>query len=338
MTELLAAHADFWEGRGLFVHRVPYVPAGELHLPVAGQGPASGGTTLQPDMLDPLDFLQPGSGGGPVEGDVLCIRCAIKLPWMEAIMGCPLTPHPNSGAVWAGRCPGDPFGVADAQSVLAGNPWLEKLVAFTGALAAHSDGSYFATQATLRGPSDMADAMLGTEALILAMHDCPADVHRLLDVCADVFIETARAQWAAIPPLEGGYVSRYGLWAPGRVARCQADLAAMLSPDLYRDLVMPHDLKVMRAFGYTILHTHSAYPHLAEAYLDEDVPSALQVGIDEPPFGPPVADLVPFLKRVLEHKPLIFHGPVSAQEADLLARELPAKGLFLDLAIQSPSS
>lgn len=336
--DILTAHAKFWEGAGRLVRTAPYMPREDLHLPIAGRGPAEGDMYLEPDMLEPEDFLEPaatpGRGALPTDGDVLRIKSAPKLPWTEAVMGCPVKLLPRSGAAWAERCLTGPAEIADRTDALADNPWLRKLVEITRVLAEHADGAYFVTHVTMRGPLDMADAMLGTEKLLLAMADRPEDVRRLLEVCTEAFIEIARAQWAAISPARGGHVSRYGIWAPGRVTRSQADLAAMLSPDLYRRMVMPFDLQALRAFDYSILHTHSAFPHLAEAYLDQDVPTALQIGVDEPPFGPPVAEMLPFLKRVLKAKPLIFHGVVSSQEAQLVQNELPATGLFLDLLIQ----
>ena len=338
VTKILAAHADFWKGAGRLVRMKPYVPAEDLRLPIAGRGPAAGDMYLQPEMLDPNDFLEPAAAGGPdavaTDGGVLRIKSAPKLPWTEAIMGCPIKLLPRSGAAWAEKCMADPFDTAAHALRPADNPWLQKLVEITRALDARADGAYFVTHVTMRGPVDMADAMLGTEQLLLSMADRPDDVRRLLAICTEAFIEIARAQWAAISPARGGHVSRYGIWAPGRVTRSQADLAAMLSPDLYRRMVMPFDLQALRAFDYSILHTHSAFPHLAEAYLDQDVPTALQIGVDEPPFGPPVAEMLPFLKRVLKAKPLIFHGVVSSQEAQLVQNELPATGLFLDLLIQ----
>ena len=336
--DILSAHTDFWNGKGLLVHSRPYVAVHGIDVPIAGCDVATESMYLTPDMLAVEDFMASPAGNGvpdpsPVAGDVFRVKGAFKLPWMEAIMGCPIRLLPESGAAWAEKCLTDASQIGEVRPRLEDNPWLQKLVEFTRTLADGSDGSYFATHTTMRGPVDMADAMLGTEQLLLCMMDEPDRIRRLLEICTEVFIETARAQWAVIPPTDGGYVCRYGVWAPGHVTRSQADAAAMMSPQTYRHVVKPHDVRVLRAFDYTIMHTHSGYPHLAEAFGDQDVPSAIQVGRDEPPFGPPVSELIPGLKRILERKPLIFHGLVTEEEADILANELPPTGLFLDLTV-----
>jgi hypothetical protein len=107
----------------------------------------------------------------------------------------------------------------------------------------------------------------------------------------------------------------------------------MISPDLYAKIALEPDLRSMEAFEYSVLHTHSGYLQHMERYLHGKTPSAIQVGIDPPPFGPPAESLLPVLHRILECKPLIVHGPISGQEADMLVRELPPKGVFLDFLI-----
>lgn len=342
--DLLAAHRAFWEGKGLLVRTKPHVPVRDVHVKVANRGVATEDVYLEPDMLNPVDFLgerateQPAAGAAaewPTEGDVLKIRGPFKIPWTEAIMGCAVKLVPRSGASWSESCLVELTGL-ERLRLRPDNPWLRKLVDFTRTLVQHSDGHYFVTHTTMRGPVDMADAMLGTQRLCLALMDEPEKVRALLEICTEAFIETARAQWAVIPPTEGGHVSRYGIWAPGQVTRTQADAASMLSPQLYRDVILPYDLEVLRAFDYTIMHVHSGYLHVAEPFLDEEVPSALQVGFDDPPFGPPVKELLPALKRILRHKPLVFHGVVSREDLKVLSGELPPDGLLLDLFIKGP--
>jgi hypothetical protein len=337
--EVLRRHRAFWQGRGLLLHTKPYVPAREVQVPLAHGGIAEGDVYLQPDMLDPLDFVPAPNDADrattpwPMEGDVLKIKGPFKIPWTEAIMGCPVKLVPASGATWS-----ESFltGLEDIERLRLkpDNPWLRKLADFAQVLAEHSNGRYVTTHTTMRGPIDMADAMLGTSRLAMALLDKPDKIRALLEICTEAFIETARAQWAVIPPSCGGHASRYGVWAPGEVTRTQADAAGMISPRLYREVVLPFDLKVLRAFPYSIMHTHSTYLHVAEAFLEKDVPSAIQVGYDEPPFGPPVDQLLPVLKRILKHKPLIFHGVVHPSQVDLLTNELPPNGLLLDLLIR----
>jgi hypothetical protein len=222
-SSFLQRHRVFWQGRGLLLRAKPYVPVREARVPLAHRGIAEGDIYLQPDMLDPLDFVpQPSGRQGqcdraaislPMEGDVLKIQGPFKIPWTEAIMGCPVKLVPSSGATWSESFLTG-FERIERLRYRSDNLWLQKLADFARMLAEHSDGRYVATHATMRGPIDMADAMLGTSRLSLALMDEPDNVRALLEICTEAFIETARAQWAAIPPTCGGHASRYGVWAP----------------------------------------------------------------------------------------------------------------------------
>ncbi len=339
IEDVLDRHRDFWSGKGLLVRTRPYVPVVNARVPLAAEGTALDDVYLEPRMFNPEDFLPwrsaDGEGNGrtedlPMDGDVFKIQGPFKIPWTEAIMGCPVKLLPESGASWSESFLED-FSDLDHLRLKPDNPWLEKLVDFTRCLSQHAAGRYFVTQATMRGPVDMADAMLGTERLCLMLLDEPRRVRKLLEICTETFIETARAQWAAIRTTCGGHVCRYGIWAPGQVTRTQADAGSMLSAELYRREILPFDLEVLRAFPYSIMHAHSAYPHIAAPFLETEEPSALQIGYDQPPFGPSVKELLPELKHILKHKPLIFHGVVSRDDHEMLCQELPPHGLLLDL-------
>lgn len=331
-NDVLRSHRDFWEGKGRLIRTRPYMPVTGARVPLAKGGIVEKDIYLEPDMLDPWDFLPDRTADAClIDGDVFSIRGPYKIPWTEAIMGCPIKLVPESGASWAESCLADLSDI-ERLRLKPDNPWLQKLVEFTRVLTQRHQDDYCVTHTTMRGPIDMADALLGTERLCMAMLDQPRRVRALLEICTEAFIEIARAQWKVIPSAHGGYVCRYGIWAPGHVTRTQADAASMLSPELYRREVLPFDLEVLRAFPYSIMHVHSAYPHIAQPFLDEeDVPSALQVGYDQPPFGPGVEQLLPALREMLRRKPLVFHGVVTRQEFDLLLGELPAEGLLLDL-------
>lgn len=342
-NQIMEKHRAFWRGQCGLVRRRPYVPAGPLKIVLLNtrSGQADEECPVAPDMLDSsgLPDLEPGlqgtNGVMPVEGDSFVVKAPLKFPWTEAILGCPIKLLRSSGCFWVEHCA---LGVDDLsrRQWRADNPWLLKLVEMMATLVKNSPGKYCPTHATLRGPIDMADALLGTENLLVMLVQDQRKASAMLELCADIFVKTVKAQWAVAPPIHGGYVNRYGVWAPGLVVRSQTDASAMISPDLFRSIVLPHDLRVLSSFPFSLIHTHSAYLHILDGFLERDnVPAAVQVGIDEPPFGPEIAGLISVFKRVLERKPLIIHGVVTEQEADLLGRVLPKRGLFLDLMIKN---
>jgi len=338
----LKKHRDFWNGKGLLVNTRPKVAKKALRMPLKGLGVFEENSIyLKPEMLEPAAFIEPdnlemtsASNHPQFEGDAIKVKPPIKFPWMEAIMSCPIKLIPASGAAWAEKYL-DSIDNIEKLKLQPDNHWLAKLVEFAGMLSRNNNGSYLVCHATMRGPIDIADAMLGTDRLFLELIDHPQKIQSLLDICTEAWIQTAQAQLDAIGPYLGGYISRYGVWAPGRVIRMQTDASAMISPDVYKKLILPFDMRVVESFDFSIMHTHSNYLQHIDNYLIRREPSAIQIGIDEPPFGPPVADLLDVIKKVLKSKPVIVHGGASSEEVEMLANELPHNGLELDLFIKN---
>jgi len=154
--------------------------------------------------------------------------------------------------------------------------------------------------------------------------DEPAAADAFLAGCARVFVELAQKRLEHTPPFRDGYLSSYGIWAPGTVVRTQIDNATMLSPAMYRDQVLPHDRAIMGAFDYSLIHLHSGCLHVVEALYDVDELQAIQVSIDHPG-GPLATEVMPILERIAQHKPLIVTGPVTPAELDSL-RQLGSQG------------
>lgn len=109
-----------------------------------------------------------------------------------------------------------------------------------------------------QSPYGVATKLLGNEELIFAMFDEPERVHKLLDICADAIIDTAKALqgWlgkenvvlnTSCPvPGEGGII----LWD---------DYVSVLTPAMFQEFCVPANEKVYRAFGRGHLHTCGPY-------------------------------------------------------------------------------
>jgi len=221
-----------------------------------------------------------------------------------------------TGGAWA-----EPFfeAGADPGGLRPDGRWLARLDAFVDFLAARAEGRCPVGQPLMRGPVDMMAAALGHEPMCLAFVEAPAWADAFLGVCAEVFIETARRRLAHTPRFEGGYVSGYGIWASGSVVRTQVDNATLLSPEVYRERVLPHDRRVIEAFDYPLIHLHSCCLHVVDDLLKVEALRAIQVSIDHPG-GPLASEVMPVFRKILREKPLIVTGPVTGAEL----RELEA--------------
>ena len=219
-------------------------------------------------------------------GDDYCHTSApfIYLPWMEAIMGCPIAFSGTS--FWAEPCV-DSWGSWHWQRPTLDNPWTEKLLAFMRALVQHSAGRYPVAPTLMRGPSDMMAAMRGTVQLPFDLVDSPDLAARAAQLCAEVFIEVGKAQLELIPESATGYMAgEHGLrtWAPDKIIWLQEDAMALLSPQLYRDFFLPLDRQIGGQFSCVAFHLHDSalwaiddlveVPEIDVLELNQDVGSA----------------------------------------------------------------
>jgi len=207
--------------------------------------------------------------------------------------------------------------------------WFDLLTRLTGLMVARSGGRHAVAQTLMRGPSDLAEAILGPELLCLSIYDHPRELRRFLNTVTEAFLEILWSQLERIPRIEGGCVNPFGVWAPGTTGRTQCDASAFLSPDHYARWFLPYDVRISEAVDYATIHLHSGSLHTVDALLKVERPQAIQVSLDPPPSGPPVEALLPVFRNILAAKPLIVDGRMAKEEVQLLRYELPPDGLYI---------
>ena len=333
--ELIRRHTAFWameETDTPLIRVSPYRPTARRKIIRLLDGTmVRDGTRLLPENLD-MSEITPGDGRisqSIGNGFIPCLS-PYDLCWTEAVAGCPI--YWQAGHVWADtpRQPDDGSGFPD---VTVEKSWLDKLIELARLLVESAKGEVFVSQPLLRGPVDIAAAVLGDERLCYFLADEPEQAKQFLLRCADVFIQVAREWWAEVPRFLGGF-SIYDLWTPGSTVRIQCDNAVMLSSAWYREFLLPCDERICAAFEYPIIHTHSRFiDQVAEPLLSLETLSAIQVSLDYPG-GPAVIDLLPVFRSISGNKPLVITGVVSPEELETLQRELSPRGLCLQLRVR----
>ena len=214
------------------------------------------------------------------------------------------------------------------------NPWFGKLLEFTEALVDEAAGRFPVGEPLMRGPIDMLRAMLGDNALCLALHDEPEQMQGLIRTCTDVFLDCLQAQLELIPEFHGGYVCHYGIWAPGTIGYCQLDASVLLSPQEFRQDFLEEYRRVADSFDYPLFHIHSGSLRHTEALLELEGLGAIEVSIDPMPFGPSLEEMMPVFQRIQEVKPLVIaSGPMRRQERDRILETLSRRGLCVGIMV-----
>jgi hypothetical protein len=327
LEKLCERHRRFWDRAPVEKPLLRVGRYGELRerepFALAGGRLVGEGDLIRPEDLAPA-HLAGGRSDALVEGDFLQGTAPYDLCWTEVIAGCLL--RWRAGYVWA-----EPFlAEPDSLHLAPGDPWLDRLLEITRLQVETARGEYPVCQPLLRGPVDMAAAALGDEPLCLALVDQPERARRLLQCCAGIFIAVARAWREAAPFFAAGSVL-YGIWAPGTAVRTQCDNAALLSPELYREFLLPCDERICAGFDYPLMHTHSGFIGMvAPVLLEVRGLRAVQVSLDWPA-GPGVAELLPTFQLLNQHLPLIITGGLTQAELDLLLKELSPRGLCLQV-------
>jgi hypothetical protein len=170
--------------------------------------------------------------------------------------------------------------------------------------------------------------------MVYDMYDYPARIQCLLDRLTAFWIDIGQRQLALIPAYEGGYVSAfYGIWAPKHVVCPQEDASSSLSPNLFRQYLLSGEKKIARSFPYTVVHIHSPSIWAVEQLLSIANISAIEINYDDN--GPRLPELLPWLRRIQEEKPLVIRGAFTPEDIDLIKRHLSPQGLLLSIVSRS---
>jgi hypothetical protein len=261
------------------------------------------------------------------------------IPWLEAILGCAI--HVGETSCWAERNPLDPPalppGVLDVQN----NAWFQCLLRFTQDLLEFADERFPVCAPLLRGPGDAACALCGPEAVALALVDGEPQIDDLLARCAKVRREICERLHRVIPAWHGthaagGYPSK--LWTARTAAYYQEDSAAVLNPQLFAEHLLPLAHLASPPADIHFIHLHSSCLYMIETLLEDDMFAVLEVNLDHPGSGPPLARYLPALRRIQQAgRPLLLWGELSPSDWDLLRTQLSPAGLSLQPIVTLPA-
>ena len=255
------------------------------------------------------------------------------IPWLEAMLGCPLFANHTTGSIYCEPPPG--FLPDGLPGFSPDNPWSRLMDRMLRALAAASGGRFPLATTRMRGVADLLSALYGGDAFVLALFDRPQEVAHIAEQATDLFIDCARFQLERIPLFHGGMGSfYYHAWMPAGTVWHQEDAAALLSPDLYAQAIEPCDRRIVRAFPHVVMHQHSTGFVPTGKYLDMGM-RALELHIDSG--GPSAQGLYDRHLAILRERPLIIWGDIPPADLDWLFSKLPTQGLAIITVVDAPA-
>jgi 5-methyltetrahydrofolate--homocysteine methyltransferase len=99
---------------------------------------------------------------------------------------------------------------------------------------------------------DTLAAMRNTQQLLLDLMDRPDWVHQALKAITERYFDYYDILYELIKDERGG--SHFWAWAPGRMAKFQCDFSAMISPAMFKDLMVPVLQEMAARVDYCIYH------------------------------------------------------------------------------------
>jgi len=293
------------------------------------------GKTITPEMLDvPLfmaDYERMYQDSLYVNQDAFWVATPFTgIPWMEAMLGCRIVGMENSFV-------SEPTGatIEDQQDIGLDpeNSWLAKYLEFTTALIELSDNRFPVGEPIMRGPSDMLGSIIGQEAMVYALLLQPERSAELLRQVTEAFIEVISKQQALVHDYRGGRsFGFYNIWSPGKCMWYQEDLSALLSPDLFRQMLRPCGELICRDYEYTMIHVHPSSFFIVDELLKMDELRAIQITKDVG--GPSVVEMMEIFKRVADSKNLVIWGDLDEHDLECIRDQLPCRGVCLHIVTE----
>ena len=99
---------------------------------------------------------------------------------------------------------------------------------------------------------DTLAAMRDTQTLLVDLIERPEWVTRALQTITERYFTVYDQLYDRIKDERGG--SHFWSWAPGRMSKLQCDFSAMISPDMFREFMVPVLTEMTRRLDYSVYH------------------------------------------------------------------------------------
>ncbi len=204
-------------------------------------------------------------------GNLLCVRCNYGTPILPAPFGAELfimpdetdtlpACHPLPGGAEAIRR------LLDQPSPSLDHPYLAKVFEM---------GRRFADIAKrypkigrhvhiyhpdVQGPMDVMEMLWGSD-IFIGLYDEPDLAHAMLNRLCEFYIQVMRHWESIIPPMQS-FAPHWGMLHAGRIM-LRDDSAMNLSPDMFKEFVLPYDSRLLSEFGGGAMHACGKLDHFS---------------------------------------------------------------------------
>jgi len=191
----------------------------------------------------------------------------------------------------------------------------------------------------LIGPLDIASALLGPEQLAVDTMLEPEAVAAVLARCAELWKQVFDVQVREIGLVEGGMVTVFCNFMPGRSALWSEDFSALIGPETYRKFGLALDGVLANHLDSSIIHVHSAAGRCLPDIKNIEKLSVVEISND--PSGPPLSSILGWAEEIQAAGKSVmlsnWEHPLSDDEVDEILNRLDHSRLLVTLQCTSDS-
>jgi 5-methyltetrahydrofolate--homocysteine methyltransferase len=217
------------------------------------------------------------------------------------------------------------------------NQWFQAHVHLIEEGLARSNGRYLVSLPDLIENLDTLAALRGNAALLVDLLESPGAVHRFQKQILPLYKQYYDDLYARVTrPGMGCCFSAFAVWGPGRVAKLQCDMSAMISPKMFEEFVAPYLSEQCEWLDYSVYHLDGpdAIRHL-DLLLGIPRLNAIQwtPGAGQPGVGSP--EWYPLLERIRARGKAAQWLGVGVHEVQPLIERFGPAGLYISTEVRT---
>jgi hypothetical protein len=216
------------------------------------------------------------------------------------------------------------------------NHWWRLTLEMTRLAAERGRGRYLVGLTDLHGGVDGLAALRDPQRLCLDLYDCPDDVRAamraLIPIWFVIYETPLRIVLAKSP--DNGSTTWLPVWSPGKCYPISCDFAALVSPAMFREFILPHLLAEAAWLDHAICHLDGpdATRHLDALF---EIPQLRAIQwVPGARWDGQMLEWLPLLKRI-QAAGKGLHLSVKPEEVLPLVRALRPEGLLLSTSCRS---
>lgn len=210
----------------------------------------------------------------------------LRPPFGHALLPAALGTRPEllNGELWMHPC------LPDIQQyknlcLPARSDWTDHVEQYYRRVLELAEGRFTVEFPQVPGPADLMGALLGYEAILLALHDTPEAVEKFARHAAGLaveFVERIRSLLSGQEDFGGGWLAN--AWGPAKMIRFCEHTTVNYSPEHYERFILPANRILMENYDYAMTYIYySGGKHLASHYLDRGCPTWMRSFDEDPP-------------------------------------------------------